>query len=124
LARAVAEAEGLTLAPDPSPESGSFFRSDHFPFARAGIPVLSVGNGLDFVDRPPEWGRRQAEAYVARRYHQPSDEYRPDFRYEGLLQQVRIMMRLAWALAGTPEFPVWNEDSEFRDAGERLRAGR
>jgi hypothetical protein len=124
MAAAVAAAEGLILVQDPSPESGGFFRSDHFPFARAGVPVLSIGNGVDFLDRPPEWGRNQAQAYVAARYHQPSDEYRPDFRYEGLLQQVRAMMRLAWALAETQEYPVWNEDSEFREAGDRLRAGR
>jgi Zn-dependent M28 family amino/carboxypeptidase len=124
LAAAVAEAEGLTLALDTSPEAGGFFRSDHFPFARAGIPVLSIGTGIDFVDRPPEWGRNRAQAYMASTYHQPSDEYRSDFQYEGLLQQVRAIMRLVWALAETPEFPVWNEDSEFRDAGDRLRAGR
>ncbi len=95
-----------------------------FPFARAGVPVLSLGIGRDFVNRPPDWGRTQAEEYLANRYHQPSDEYDPDFRYEGLLQQVAVMTRLAWTLAGNLAFPVWNEDSEFRQAGERLRPGR
>jgi Zn-dependent M28 family amino/carboxypeptidase len=124
LAGAVARAEGLTLLADPNPETGSFFNSDHFPFARAGVPVLSLGIGRDFVNRPPDWGRTEAEEYLANRYHQPSDEYDPDFRYEGLLQQIAVMTRLAWTLAGNLAFPVWNENSEFRQAGERLQAGR
>ena len=124
LAAAVARAEGLTLLADPNPATGSFFTSDHFPFARAGVPVLSLGIGRDFVNRPPDWGRTEAEKYLANRYHQPSDEYDPDFRYEGLLQQVALMTRLAWTLAGNLAFPIWNEDAEFRQAGGRLRPGR
>ncbi len=76
------------------------------------------------MNRPPDWGRTEAEEYLANRYHQPSDEYDPDFRYEGLLQQIAVMTRLAWTLAGNLAFPVWKEDSEFRQAGERLQAGR
>ncbi len=124
LAAAVARAEGLTLLADPNPETGGFFNSDHFPFARAGVPVLSLGVGRDFVNRPPDWGRTEAEKYLANRYHQPSDEYDPNFRYEGLIQQVALMTRLAWTLAGDLAFPIWNEDAEFRQAGGRLRPGR
>lgn len=124
LAEAVAHAEGLTLLADPNPETGSFFHSDHFPFARAGVPVLFLGTGRDFVNRPPDWGRTETEKYLANRYHQPSDEYDPNFRYEGLMQQVALMTRLAWTLAGSLVFPVWNKDAEFRQAGERLRPGR
>lgn len=121
LAAEVARAGGLRLAPDPNPESGRFYRSDHFPFARAGVPVLSLVAGRDFIDQPPDWGRAQYNDYMSNRYHQPSDEYRPDFNYDGLLQQVMAMTRLAWSLAETREFPAWNEDSEFRAAAERLR---
>ena len=121
MAEEVARADGLRLAPDPSPESGRFYRSDHFPFARAGVPVLSLVPGLDFADRPPDWGRDQYTSYMSNRYHQPSDEYRPDFNYDGLLQQVSAMIRLAWRLAETPELPAWNEDSKFRAAADRLR---
>lgn len=124
LARAVAAADSLVLSADPNPEAGAFYRSDHFPFARSGVPALSMGIGQDFVDRPPGWGRSQAEAYLANRYHRPADEYDPEFRYEGLLQQVAAVIRLAWALAESREFPAWNEGSEFREAGQRLRAGR
>ena len=121
LAEEVVRADGMRLAPDPSPESGRFYGSDHFPFARAGVPVLSLVAGLDFADQPPDWGRARSNDYMSNRYHQPSDEYRPDFNYDGLLQQASAMIRLAWRLAETLEFPAWNEDSEFRAAAERLR---
>ena len=61
---------------------------------------------------------------MSNRYHQPSDEYRSDFNYDGLLQQVSAMIRLAWLLAETAEFPTWNEDSEFRTAADRLQNRR
>jgi Zn-dependent M28 family amino/carboxypeptidase len=124
VAQAVAAADSLRLTSDPNPEAGAFYRSDHFPFARAGVPSLSLGIGQDFIDQAPDWGPSQAAAYLANRYHRPSDEYDPQFPYEGLLQQVAAMIRLAWALAESPEFPAWNEDAEFREAGRRLRAGR
>ena len=122
-AATAAEAEALVLTTDPNPESGGFYRSDHFQFARAGVPVLSIGVGRDFLDQPPGWGQTRDQDYFAQRYHQPSDEHGPDFRYEGLLQQVSALIRIAWALAGTDEFPEWNEGSQFREAGRRLRGG-
>ncbi len=117
-------AEGVAQAPDPSPHAGHFYRSDHLAFARAGIPVVSLRTGADFVDRPPDWGTAQEQEYVASHYHQPSDAFRDDFDFAGLLQQVHLMLRLAWALAATTEYPAWNRDSEFRPAGEQLRLRR
>ena len=122
-ARAAA-AEGLVPAPDPNPEGGYFYRSDHLPFARAGVPVVSLRVGTNFADRPPEWGLQQEQRYIAEHYHQPSDEFRDDFQYDGALQQVRLLLRLGWELARTDEFPTWHPSSEFRPAGERLRIRR
>ncbi len=122
-ARAAA-AEGLVPAPDPNPEGGYFYRSDHLPFARAGVPVVYFRVGTNFADRPPEWGLQQEQRYIAERYHQPSDEFRDDFQYDGALQQVRLLLRLGWDLARTDEFPTWHPSSEFRPAAERLRIRR
>jgi len=116
--------EGVGLSPDPNPHAGQFYRSDHLAFARAGIPVVSLRPGSAFADQPADWGAAQEREYVAHRYHQPSDEFRDDFNYQGLLQQVRLMVRLAWDLAATADFPAWNRDSEFRPAGEQLRLRR
>src|SRR4051812_16079598 len=62
--------EGITLSPDPSPEAGHFYRSDHFSFAKVGIPAVSIGPGVDYVGRPAGWGRQQADDFTAQRYHQ------------------------------------------------------
>src|SRR5256714_4900508 len=87
-------AEGLRLSPDPHPEAGHFYRSDHFSFAKVGIPAISIGSGIDFVGRPAGWGKQQDEDWTAHRYHQPSDEYRSDFDLTGAAQLGEIVYRL------------------------------
>jgi Zn-dependent M28 family amino/carboxypeptidase len=116
--------EGLRLAPDPSPHAGHFYRSDHLAFARAGIPVVSLRAGSDYAGHPPDWGAEREREYVSQHYHQPSDEFRDDFDYAGLVQQARLMLKLAWEIAAVTEYPAWNRDSEFRPAGEQLRLRR
>nr|MBA3319313.1 M28 family peptidase [Gemmatimonadales bacterium] len=104
---------------------GAFFRSDHFPLARAGVPGISVENGSLFVGKPAGYGREQKDEYVAERYHQPSDEILPWFTYDGALQQLRVTVRTAVSIANSPAQPQWNARSEFRDAGlaRQQRAG-
>jgi len=108
-----ARAEGLTLQSQPDVR-GSFFRSDHFPFARSGVPALSIKPGVDFVGRPKGWGEEQENIYNQQRYHQPSDEYQPTFRYAGLAQEVRVTVRTARAIANGPTMPRWLPSSEFQ----------
>ena len=110
---AAAQAEGLTVESKPDIR-GAFFRSDHFPFARAGVPALSIFPGDDFVGRPPGWGEEQENLYNQQRYHQPSDEYQPTFRYDGMAQQVRVTVRVARAIANDPAMPRWLPSSEFQ----------
>ena len=76
----------MHLTPKEHPEAGHFYRSDHFSLAKAGVPAVSIEAGLDFVGRPKEWGLQQVDDYDAHRYHQPSDEYRPDFDLTGAVQ--------------------------------------
>ncbi len=111
--RAAARAESLDVRHLPDVR-GSFYRSDHFPFARAGVPALSFKSGLDFVSRPEGWGKQQEEEYNTHRYHQPSDEYSHSFRYEGMAQQVRVAVRVAVAVANAPQLPQWLPSSEFQ----------
>ncbi|MGE5926175.1 MAG: M28 family peptidase [Gemmatimonadota bacterium] len=119
-----AEAEGLRISIDEDALlRGSFFRSDHFPFVRAGVPALSLQSGGIFADRPADFGRRQEEDYTANRYHQPADEVLPFFRYDGAEQAMRVIVRLAVAVAAAPGQPTWSATSEFREAGAR-RLGR
>lgn len=116
--------EGLAVSPDPNPRAGHFFRSDHFPFARAGVPVLSLRIPSRFPDRPDDWAAAHEQQYVTERYHQPADEVSKDFDYAGALQQARLLIRMAWVLANTTDFPQWHSNTEFRMAGERLRLRR
>ncbi len=100
---------------------GAFFRSDHFPFAKAGIPGLSLETGSDFVGQPAKYGKEKEDEYVAKRYHQPSDEILPWFTVDGVLQQLRVIVRTAVAVGNAPKQPTWSPTSEFREAGvERL----
>jgi Zn-dependent M28 family amino/carboxypeptidase len=105
---------GMTLTPDEHPERGYFYRSDHFSFAKAGIPAVSIGAGTNFVGRPREWGRQQQEDYTANRYHQPSDEYRPDFDLRGAVQLSEIVLGFGRWVANERTAPTWNPDAEFR----------
>jgi Zn-dependent M28 family amino/carboxypeptidase len=111
--RAAARAESLAVGHEPDVR-GSFYRSDHFPFARAGVPALSIEPGLDFVGRAAAWGKEQDEQYNEHRYHQPSDEFSSSFRYEGMAQQVRVALRVALTVANARELPRWLPRSEFQ----------
>ncbi len=107
---------GMRLSPDDHPERGYFYRSDHFAFAKVGVPAVSIGEGSDFVGRPAGWGAEQNEDYTVHRYHQPSDEYRADWDLQGAVQLTEIVMALTRSLANSREWPVWASDAEFRRA--------
>jgi Zn-dependent M28 family amino/carboxypeptidase len=119
-----ARAEGLRVTVDSGAlRRGSFFRSDHFPLARAGVPSLSWQSGSDFVGRPAGWGEEQERIFNRDRYHQPDDEILPWYTVDGTLQQARVLIRVALAAGNAPLQPVWNSGSEFAAAG-RARLGR
>jgi Zn-dependent M28 family amino/carboxypeptidase len=112
--------QGRVVKGDPSPEKGSFYRSDHFSLARVGVPAADIGKGVDFVGRPPGWGKQMEEAWTARHYHQPSDEYRDDWDLAGMIDDVRLVFFLAVKTADAREMPRWRKGDEFEAA--RLRA--
>ena len=107
---------GMRIDPDAHPEAGHFYRSDHFSFAKAGIPAVSIGAGTDYVGRPKGWGARQDDDYTAHRYHQPADNYSPTFDLSGAAQIGGIVLRFATALANSPVLPAWNPNAEFKSA--------
>lgn len=115
-----ARAEGLRVGVDEDGLlRGAFFRSDHFPFARVGVPGLSFATGDDFVGRSSGWADSVRAEYTRNRYHQPADELLPWYTVDGTLQQARVLIRTAIAVANAPAQPVWSSTSEFREAGER-----
>jgi Zn-dependent M28 family amino/carboxypeptidase len=113
LVRAAAGAEGMEVAPEQHPEQGMFFRQDHFPFARAGVPALAMDHGLRYEGRPEGWGQARYQEFNTRHYHQPSDAYQPGADYGGAVQQARVLLRTAWAAATAGTLPQWAPGSEF-----------
>ncbi len=105
---------GWRVSPDQHPERGYFYRSDHFSFAKAGVPSVSIAAGSLYEGRPAEWGAQQEEAYTSRCYHQPCDEYRPDFDLTGAVQLAKTVLAFGMALANGDALPTWNADAEFR----------
>jgi Zn-dependent M28 family amino/carboxypeptidase len=105
---------GMRITPDEHPERGYFYRSDHFSFAKAGVPSVSIAAGTDYVGKPAGWGTQQMEDYTAHRYHQPSDAYRPDFDLSGAVQLSEIVLGFGRLLANVVSVPAWNADAEFR----------
>ncbi|PYP81658.1 MAG: peptidase M28 [Gemmatimonadetes bacterium] len=105
--------EGIRVMPEEHPERGSFYRSDHFSLAKAGVPAVSIESGTDVVGKPKGFGAQWLEEYNDKRYHQPSDEYRPDFDLRGSVQLGEIVHRFARRLADAPSMPTWNAGAEF-----------
>lgn len=118
------KAEGVRLSPDAHPEQGHFYRSDHFSFAKVGIPSVSIGAGDDYVGRPAGWGVQQGDDYTSHHYHQPSDEYRPDFDLTGATQLADIVYRFGLSLGNARTVPTWNADAEFKALREGTRGGQ
>jgi Zn-dependent M28 family amino/carboxypeptidase len=113
LAAAAAE-QGRRVRPNPEPEKGSFFRSDHFPFAKQGIPALYADNGIDHVEHGEEWTRSQMDEYTAEKYHKPSDEYDPKWDLSGAIDDLRLLFKVGYRLSMKSTFPNWKEGSEFK----------
>jgi Zn-dependent M28 family amino/carboxypeptidase len=115
---------GRRFTPDPHPESGGFYRSDHFPMAKVGVPAISFRSGLDLVNGGTARGEAISADYTAKRYHQPDDEWSPDWDFSGMVKDAELLHALGWRLANSREWPNWSEDSEFRAARDKSAAER
>ena len=121
---ATAKRWNLTYSPDPRPEAGGFFRSDHFSFAKRGVPALSFESGDDWVDGGVAAGKKAAEEYTANHYHQPSDEWQASWSFTGMARDLQILYTLGSDLANSNAWPNWSQDSEFRAARDASAADR
>jgi Zn-dependent M28 family amino/carboxypeptidase len=117
-----AESQGRIVVPEPTPENGFYYRSDHFNFARAGVPSLYAKNGIDHLEKGEAYGREIAKEYTANRYHKPSDEFDPSWDLSGNAQDAELMHLVARELVDGNEWPNWYEGNEFRSA--RTAMGR
>jgi Zn-dependent M28 family amino/carboxypeptidase len=119
-----AKAGGLVFVPDPHPETGSFFRSDHFSFAGRGVPALSFESGDDLVDGGKQAGEAKRKEYIKTRYHQPADEWQASWTFAGMTHDLPILYKVGSDLANSRQWPNWSADSEFRAARDATASER
>lgn len=111
--------QGRTVVGDPFPDRGSFYRSDHFSFARIGVPGLYFKSGTDYLGKPAGWGRQMAEQWEAQHYHRPSDELTPDWDFSGMVEDTELGFWCALRVANDPALPQWVPQDEFAPAREQ-----
>lgn len=106
----------MVYAPDSRPEQGSFFRSDHFPLAKVGIPALSIRSGTDYVGKPKDFATKTFDEFNRVHYHQPSDEFREDWQYDGVVQLVETSFAIGLRVGNAEKLPRYNATDEFAKA--------
>ncbi len=120
----VAKGWDIRYTPDPKPEAGLFFRSDHFPFAKRGVPAVSYSAGQDWVDGGVAAGKAASDDYTAKRYHQQGDEWQPDWKFAGAARDLEVLYTLGNQLANSRSWPNWSDDSQFRAPRDASAAER
>jgi Peptidase family M28 len=120
---ALAAEQGRVVKPDQFPDRGFFYRSDQFSLAKVGVPAAYFSEGTDFVGRPAGWGREQIEKWEATHYHQPSDEYDPNWDVSGAIEDVQLDFYLGVKVADADAMVVWNAGDEFEAARKKALAG-
>lgn len=117
-------AEGRVATPDPTPERGYYYRSDHFSLAKRGVPMLYVDGGEDLIIGGRAAGAAYSKDYTDNRYHGPDDEYDPAWDWSGAMADVRLYYRLGRMMAEGTDWPNWLPGDEFRRVRDESRAGR
>jgi len=106
--------QGRVMKPTSEPEKGGFYRVDSFEFAKAGVPVLHTARGIEIIGKPPEYGKQKRDEFVAKHYHQPSDEVDPSWDLSGAVQDVQLLFEVGYQVANGDKFPEWKTGSEFK----------
>jgi Zn-dependent M28 family amino/carboxypeptidase len=104
---------------DRNPGAGSYYRSDHFNFAKAGVPALDMNNGVISLAHGAEWGKQQQKDYTAHHYHQPSDNYSPDMNASGMAEVANLLFNVGYQLSNESTYPGWKNGSEFKAVREK-----
>src|SRR6266481_5573097 len=106
--------QGRVMKPSSEPEKGGFYRVDSFEFAKAGVPVLHAARGIEIIGKPPEYGKQKRDEFVAKHYHQPSDEVDPSWDLSGAVQDIQLLFEVGYQVSNGDKFPEWKSGSEFR----------
>jgi Zn-dependent M28 family amino/carboxypeptidase len=112
--RDAASEQDRTLRPDPEPEKGFYYRSDHFNFAKQGVPALYTDTGVEFIGKPPSYGQQKRDEYTKTDYHAPSDEVKPDWDLSGAAEDTQLLFAVGYRVANAEKFPEWKAGNEFK----------
>jgi Zn-dependent M28 family amino/carboxypeptidase len=115
-----ARLQGRVVLSESEPEKGHYYRSDHFEFAKQGVPGLYFHEGTDYIGRSADFGKRKRDEYVARDYHKVSDEIKPDWDLTGAVEDLQLLLEVGYAVAQDDAWPEWKAGSEFKARREEM----
>jgi Zn-dependent M28 family amino/carboxypeptidase len=118
--RDAAKEQGRELRPDPESEKGFYYRSDHFNFAKQGVPALYIDTGEEFIGKPAGYSQAKRTEYTNVDYHQPSDEVKPDWDLGGALEDSQVLFLVGYRVANADKIPEWKPGNEFRATREKM----
>jgi Zn-dependent M28 family amino/carboxypeptidase len=118
--RDAATEQGRVLRPDAEPEKGFYYRSDHFNFAKQGVPALYTDTGIDFIGKDPAYSQKKRDEYTNTDYHAPSDHIKPDWDLSGAIEDAHLMLLVGYRVANADKFPEWKPGNEFRAKREAM----
>jgi Zn-dependent M28 family amino/carboxypeptidase len=110
---AIVKGRGREVTGDNEPGAGHFFRSDHFPLAKVGVPAVSIADPAHFIGKDPAFAKQQRDDYTTHRYHQPSDEYSDAWDLGGAIEDLKALAVLGWRVAAAPALPAYHKDEPF-----------
>jgi Zn-dependent M28 family amino/carboxypeptidase len=118
-AREAAAEQSRVIAPDAEPEKGYYYRSDHFNFAKNGVPALNPDAGIEYIGKPPDYGKTKRDEYTNNDYHAPSDEVKPDWDLAGAAEDAKLFLAVGYRVAQAEKFPEWKPGNEFKAIREK-----
>jgi Zn-dependent M28 family amino/carboxypeptidase len=121
LATELAREQGRTVKPDAEPEKGFFYRSDHFNFAKEGVPAFDPDEGIEFVGKPEGWGRQMRDKYTSEDYHKPSDHVKEYWDLSGMVEDCQLFLKMGYRIANDDAIPQWKPGTEFKAKREASR---
>jgi Zn-dependent M28 family amino/carboxypeptidase len=118
-----AKGQGRVVNPDPEPEKGFYYRSDHFEFAKEGVPALDPKGGIDYRDKPPGYGRKKRDEYTQNDYHKVTDQVKPDWDLSGAVEDLQLLVEVGYRVAQGAGYPEWKPGAEFLEKRRAMLKG-